>query len=84
MVSTITLTGRTAREIDQHVTVYVRPRSWWSEVQGMSECAHGCKLHVRQRGAVRQYALLHSASYGCALGRDESTREVRVSVRPRV
>lgn len=82
----LTITGSDAREIDRHVRIYVRPErrcGSFTEVQGMNECRHGCKLHVRQRGAVRQYALLHSATYGCALGRDEATRIVPVSVRTR-
>lgn len=82
---TINIIGHAAREIDQHVRAYVQRHAghWWTEVQGMRECNHGCKLYVRQRGAVRQYALIHSVSYGCVLGRDESTRTVPVSVRPK-
>lgn len=79
----LTITGDDAREIRSHVNHYIRPvlGSQWVEVQSMRECQHGCKLHVRQRGAVRQYALLHYAGYGCILGRDETTRVVPVSVR---
>ncbi len=81
----LTITGDAAREIRSHVNHYIRPLGGsWVEVQSMRECQHGCKLHVRQRGAVRQYALLHYAGYGCKLGRDEATRTVPVSVRPAV
>lgn len=79
----IRIVGAEAREIAQHVATYVRPTNSWSEVQVMRECRYGCKLHVRQRGAVRQYALHHSTVYGCQLGRDEATRMVPVSVAPK-
>lgn len=72
-----------ARDIARHVATYIRPTNNWSEVQVMRECQHGCKLHVRRRGAVLQYALHHSATYGCQLGRDEATRIVPVSVAPK-
>jgi hypothetical protein len=78
----IVISGHAAWDIDRHVTVYVKPYRSWQEVQGMDECKHGCKLHVRQRGAIRQYALIHYSGYGCALGRDEATRTVPVSIRP--
>ncbi|GHH57920.1 hypothetical protein [Lentzea cavernae] len=79
----IRIVADAAREIAQHVTTYVRPTSGWSEVQVMRECRHGCKLHVRRRGAILQYALHHGAAYGCQLGRDEATRVVPVSVAPK-
>ncbi|MFJ5984368.1 hypothetical protein [Lentzea sp. NPDC092896] len=74
------IVGAEAREINSHVTVYVKPGQNWSEVQSMNECDHGCKLHVRSQGGVREYQLWHSVAYGCLLGRDESTRAVPVSV----
>jgi hypothetical protein len=76
----LTITGAVAREIAQHVTAYVKPGRAWSEVQSMSECGYGCKLHVRSQGGVREYQLWHSAAYGCRLAADESTRAVPVSV----
>ncbi|WP_285647771.1 hypothetical protein [Lentzea sp. NBRC 102530] len=79
----IRIVSEVAREIAQHVRLYVRPTGNWSEVQVMRECKHGCKLHVRRRGVVLQYALHHSAAYGCPLGHDESTRVVPVSVAPK-
>lgn len=83
--SPIIITGSVAHELDRHVRTYVlrHAGTWWTEVQVMRECDHGCKLHVRRRGAVRQYALIHYTGYGCALGRDEATRIVPVSVRPK-
>lgn len=80
----IVIAGREAREISQHVHAYVlRHGVGWHEVQGMRECAYGCKLYVRQRGAVLEYQLFHSTSYGCQLGKDDATRTARVSVRPK-
>lgn len=80
----IRITGAEAREIAQHVRAYVRPGTSWSEVQVMRECAHGCKLYVRLVHGVPEYRLIHSATYGCALGRDAATREVPVTVRRNV
>lgn len=82
---TINITGHAAREIDQHVRAYVHRHAgnWWTEVQSMNECRHGCKLYVRKRGAVRQYILIHSTSYGCVLGSNADTRTVKVSIRPK-
>ncbi|ANZ35313.1 hypothetical protein BBK82_03660 [Lentzea guizhouensis] len=76
----IRIIGREAADIAHHVTVYVRPTSTWSEVQGMRECAHGCKLYVRRKGCVTQYALIHSEVYGCVLGRNLETKTVPVTV----
>lgn len=78
----IVITGAPARDIASHVRTYVRPDRHWAEVQGMRECHHGCNLYVRRHGAVLTYRLVHSTSYGCALGSDPSTRVVPVHVRP--
>lgn len=72
-----------AKAIADHVRVYVKPGRWWAEVQVMRECDHGCKLYVRRRGAVLQYGLFHSVTYGCPLGRDKETQFVPVSVAPK-
>lgn len=80
----IVITGHDARDIADRVRTSGRLRPWWTEVQCMDECEHGCKLYVRTRGAVTQYQLCHSTIYGCALGRDKATRDVPVSVRPAV
>lgn len=74
------ITGPAAADITRRVAAYIRPRRSWTEVQVMSECAHGCKLYARKNGCVTQFRLFHSATYGCRLGRDKSTREVPVSV----
>lgn len=79
----IRIVATDARDIARHVATYVRPTATWSEVQVMRECKYGCKLHVRRRGAVLQYALHHSSIYGCQLGRDEATRVVPVSIAPK-
>jgi hypothetical protein len=79
----IRIVGSEAREIAQHVRIYVKPVREWSEVQVMRECGYGCKLYVRKQGAVLRYALIHSCTYGCPLGCDPDTREVPVSVLPR-
>lgn len=76
------ITGAEAASIARHVAIYVKPGRNWVEVQAMRECGHGCKLHTRKQGAVTQYRLFHSATYGCALGRAPETREVPVSVAP--
>lgn len=76
----IRIVGAEARDIHSHVIALVKPGQAWSEVQSMGECGHGCKLHVRSQGGVREYQLWHSAVYGCPLGRDESTRAVPVSI----
>ena len=78
----IRITGAEAREIVQHVRAYIRPGRYWSEVQGMNECKHGCKLYVRKLGCVTQYRLVHAFTYGCALGMSNLTRYVPVSVVP--
>lgn len=64
----IVLPEEMSQSVRRHVKVYVRPGPNWTEVQGMWECAHGCKLYVRRRGCVNQYMLFHSTSYGCQLG----------------
>jgi hypothetical protein len=79
----IRITGAPAADIARHVRTYVRPGFNWQEVQAMDECRHGCKLHVRKRGAVTQYALLHNGAYGCQQGRSEATHVVPVSIAPR-
>lgn len=82
----LVITGPMARELAEFVRIYVQPErrgGSWTEVQGMRECRHGCKLHVRQYGAVRQYALLHQSAYGCVLGEHTATRTIKVHVRPR-
>lgn len=79
--SVIVISGSEARELVGWVVTYVRPGTGWSEVQVMRECGHGCKLHVRRDGRGEfVFALLHYAGYGCALGREESTRLVPVEV----
>lgn len=80
---TIRIVGTEAADIARHVATYVQPGRSWSEVQGMRECDHGCKLYVRKQGAVLQYRLIHSVAYGCALGCDAATAEVPVSVAPK-
>lgn len=77
----LAITGLSARELRSHVLTYVKPGKTWQEVQTMNECRHGCKLYARQSGAVLQWQIWHSASYGCALGRHDDTRTVPVSVR---
>lgn len=79
-IAKICIVGAEAREIHAHVMTLVKPGRNWAEVQTMRECDHGCKLHVRSLGGVREYQLWHSAAYGCRLGHDESTRAVPVSV----
>ncbi|ACU39385.1 hypothetical protein [Actinosynnema mirum] len=79
----IRIIGSAAADIARHVTTYVRPNRGWAEVQVMrDECRYGCKLYVRRRGCVLQYALIHSCTYGCPLGCDPATRVVPVSVAP--
>lgn len=77
------ITGHDAAEIARHTAVYVRPTSTWSEVEVMRQCNHGCKLYARKRGAITQYRLIHSSTYGCPLARHEATRELRVSIAPK-
>ena len=82
----IRIVGDAARDISLHVRATLArylSAQFWTEVQAMSECRHGCKLYVRRRGAVLQYRLIHSASYGCSLGWDDATRMVLVSVAPK-
>jgi hypothetical protein len=60
----------------------------WESIQTVSHrahysCGYGCTLMARKRGCVTQYQLLHSSTYGCALGRNDATREVPVSVAPK-
>jgi hypothetical protein len=80
------ITGAEARELIGFVVTYVKPvnRTFaaWFEVQVMRECAHGCKLYVRENSAGELvFQLAHSALYGCALGRgDKYTRTVPVIV----
>lgn len=76
----LAITGSKARELHSHVTTYVKPNRWWTEVQGMDECRHGCKLFVRRQGAVLRYALIHSRSYGCELGATPVPVSVRIKV----
>lgn len=79
----IVITGRSAQEITNGPWGLPRLGKSWTEVQGMHECNHGCKLYGRRRGCVNEFMLMHSASYGCQLGRDETTRDVPVSIRPK-
>jgi len=55
----------------------------WQEVQLFGDCGYGCKLYARKIGAVTQYELMHSCSYGCPLGHDWATSSVPVSVCPK-
>ena len=79
---TLTIVAREAADIAQHVRVYVKPGLGWSEVQVMKACDHGCKLYVRKQGELLRYQLMHNATYGCRLGRNPQTANVRVSVAP--
>ena len=82
MTAKLRITGREAADIASHARHVVRTH-FWTEIQGMRECNHGCKLHARKRGAVMQYALIHYSGYGCQLGRDEATAYVSVSIAPK-
>lgn len=77
----IVLPPEMVKSITSHVRVYVQPGPNWTEVQGMWECKHGCKLYVRRRGCVNQYMLFHSTSYGCELGKSSATGYIPVKVR---
>lgn len=78
----IRIVGREAAEIVRRVNRDPHYK-WWTEVQGMRECKHGCKLYARRRGCVTQFMLFHSTAYGCALGSDAKTKQVPVSVLPK-
>lgn len=52
----------------------------WTEVRMLDNCAYGCKLHARRVDGFVEYALIHSATYGCPLGRDMATAVVPVTV----
>jgi hypothetical protein len=80
---TISIIGKDAADIAQHVRLYVKPTTNWHEVQVMKACDHGCKLYVRKQGAVLRYQLMHSATYGCRLAHDPETAAVKVSVAPK-
>ena len=77
----LTITGVDAQEIRSHVATYVKPKAGmgWTEVQVVRECDHGCKLHVRRRGCVNEYAVIHYRGYGCPLD-VPATRIVPVKV----
>lgn len=81
-IKRIRITGRAAADIARHVARDPHYR-FWTEVQGMNECNHGCKLYARRRGCVTQYELFHSKSYGCDLGRNPETTRIPVSVAPK-
>lgn len=78
----IRIIGREAADIARHVNSDCR-YTFWTEVQVMRECKHGCKLYARRRGCVTQYELFHSKAYGCDLGRNPETSHIPVSVAPK-
>jgi hypothetical protein len=80
---TISIIGKDAADIAQHVRLYVKPTTNWHEVQVMKACDHGCKLYVRRQGAVLRYQLMHNSTYGCRLARNPATAVVKVSVAPK-
>lgn len=75
----VTITGDVAREL-RTIAVTVKSGAGWAEVH-LSDCTYGCKIHARRQGAVTRFAIMHSATYGCPLGRDEATATQPVSVR---
>ena len=86
----VRITGATAADIARTAAFALRNTTLWTEVAAVDSlddqdhnCGHGCKIYARRQGAVTQYALIHSATYGCQLGRSAQTREVRVSVAPK-
>lgn len=86
-IAPIRITGDEAAELARHTRFaladpHAAPGTW-TEIQTRRECDHGCKLHARRRGAVTQFRLFHSSTYGCALGRHPETRDQPVSVAPK-
>jgi hypothetical protein len=79
----VCIVGRDAAEIAN--TAKRAISQWgrgWHEVVMARECECGCKIYARQRGIRIEYALHHSSSYGCRLGRDEATAWVPVEIQP--
>lgn len=77
----LVISGAEARDLVAFTVTYVSLSSSWSEVRIMSECAHGCKLYVRENAEGELvFQLTHSTLYGCALGVDHDTRSVPVKV----
>jgi hypothetical protein len=45
----------------------------WTEIAMGNLCDFGCKIHARINDGMTEVAVLHMATYGCQLGRDETT-----------
>jgi hypothetical protein len=83
----VRISGPLAAEIKaatRDAATIVGPLRAWTEIATTRDCGHdcgyGCKLFARTQGAVTTHRIIHSATYGCPLGRDAATRVVPVHI----